>query len=513
MVTLFGFLLAIELLGSGFKLFNLEVNYLIFSSTSNPFVALLIGILATAIFQSSSTVTSVLVALVGAGTINLENAVPIVMGANIGTTVTSTIVALNFFGTRKQLRRAFSAATCHDFFNIITALVLFPAEMLFGALSRSARLISDWITPENFDGSKSFSVLGLTVKPTAEYISELLQQNSYAILTLAVFLVVLTIALLSATLKRLILPKDEIKLNKLFFPSRFRAFLWGLGITSAIQSSSVTTSIVVPYVALNKVPLFRAFPFIIGANVGTTFTALIAAVSQSQAAIAIALCHLIFNVFGSLLHLPHFMSRFTLMLAMRLGDLVMRFRASILIYMILFFFGLPVALIVWHSGNVTVAEYTYMQVYADKPQPTFRVVMFQDKEKGGPSTLRVYDKLSEDYQNLDSMQYFESTQYNTKNPYLLPDLALPSGFTDSCDTFSFKEHSPQICFLDSGFHVLAQYSRKLTFVHRYSYVDKNLAPADSQVLWIEPGQKLYLGRQVFRNGKPYMQEDLRKKSP
>lgn len=154
-----------------------------------------------------------------------------------------------------------------------------------------------------------------------------------------------------------------------------------------------------------------------------------------------------------------------------------------------------------------------MQVYVDKPKPTFRVVMFQDKEKGGPSTLRVYDKLSEDYQNLDSMQYFESTQYSTENPYLLPDLALPEGFTDSCDTFSFKEHSPQICFLDSGFHVLAQYSRKLTFVHRYSYVDKNLAPADSQVLWIEPGQKLYLGRQVFRNGKPYMQEDLRKKSP
>ncbi len=114
-------------------------NYLL--ATSNPFTGLFIGLLITAMLQSSSTTTSLVVALVASGSITLQSAVPIIMGANIGTTITSTIVSLGFISKKKEFRRAVAAGTYHDFFNILTAAILFPLEYYYGFLSS----ISVWI--------------------------------------------------------------------------------------------------------------------------------------------------------------------------------------------------------------------------------------------------------------------------------------------------------------------------------------------------------------------------------
>ena len=89
----------------GFNHLGQDMAQTIDIATSNPFIGLFIGLIITAILQSSSTITSMAVAAVAAGSITLENAIPIVMGANIGTTLTSTIVSMSYVTKAKEFRR------------------------------------------------------------------------------------------------------------------------------------------------------------------------------------------------------------------------------------------------------------------------------------------------------------------------------------------------------------------------------------------------------------------------
>ena len=119
------FLLSIKLFGGAFKhYFNADAKNLIENATNNPMMSLLIGILATAIIQSSSSTTSIVIAFVGAGTLSFSNAIPMIMGANIGTSVTNTIVSFANVKNPIEFKRSFASATVHDIFNIL-AVALF----------------------------------------------------------------------------------------------------------------------------------------------------------------------------------------------------------------------------------------------------------------------------------------------------------------------------------------------------------------------------------------------------
>ena len=122
-LALYLFLVGINGLSSGIKLLGGGFAKEVMSTTSNPFIALFIGILATTLFQSSSTTTSLIVAMVGGGTLTLAGSIPMVMGANIGTTVTNTIVSIGHLQRGNEFKRAFQAATVHDFFNVIAVSV------------------------------------------------------------------------------------------------------------------------------------------------------------------------------------------------------------------------------------------------------------------------------------------------------------------------------------------------------------------------------------------------------
>ena len=139
-LLLFVFLLGIKGLGEGFELLGSDLLDSFFRTTENPFIGLVVGLLATTIMQSSSVTTSMVVALVAApeNPLPLANAVPMIMGANIGTTVTSTIVSLGHMGRREEFRRAFPVAVCHDLFNYLVVLVLLPLELMTGYLRRTA---------------------------------------------------------------------------------------------------------------------------------------------------------------------------------------------------------------------------------------------------------------------------------------------------------------------------------------------------------------------------------------
>ena len=144
LALLFVFLLGVKGLGDGFKLLGRDVLEAFFSATENPLVGLMVGILATTLVQSSSVTTSMIVGLVAApeNPLPLANAVPMVMGANIGTTVTNTIVSLAHMTRAEEFRRAFAVATCHDFFNYISVAVLLPLELATGFLQKAAAVLA-----------------------------------------------------------------------------------------------------------------------------------------------------------------------------------------------------------------------------------------------------------------------------------------------------------------------------------------------------------------------------------
>ena len=149
---LFGFLVAIQMMGGSIKLLGEGSVSGLFDGVSNPFAGLSAGVLATVLMQSSSATTSIIVSIVGSGGANalsITSAVPMVMGANIGTTVTNTIVSIGHIRRGAEFHRAFAAATVHDFFNVMCVAVMLPAELLTGFLSKSA----DWTSSQLYGGS------------------------------------------------------------------------------------------------------------------------------------------------------------------------------------------------------------------------------------------------------------------------------------------------------------------------------------------------------------------------
>ena len=140
LLLLYLFLVGVNGLGLGFRALGEEVLDSFFAATENPFIGLMIGILATTLVQSSSVTTAMIVGLVAApeNAIPITNAVPMIMGANIGTTVTNTIASLAHMGRKEEFRRAFAVATVHDFFNYLAVLILLPLELATHFLETSA---------------------------------------------------------------------------------------------------------------------------------------------------------------------------------------------------------------------------------------------------------------------------------------------------------------------------------------------------------------------------------------
>ncbi|HPR63521.1 MAG TPA: Na/Pi symporter [Thermoanaerobaculia bacterium] len=310
-VLLYFFLTSIDLIGVAFKLFGKDFALGLIKSTSNPFVALFVGLLSTSIIQSSSTTTSITVGLVAAGVLPIENAIPIVMGANIGTSVTNMLVSLGHITRSDEFERAFSGAIIHDFFNLITAFVLLPVELATGYLQRTAECISKLLVGVG-GGTTHQSPLKLIVKPVAHGVEKLfvdimgIHARPAGILILILSLVTLFFSLffLVRLMKILMMNRLEIVFDRYIARNDVIAFVMGLSFTVLVQSSSVTTSLLVPLLAAGVLTLEQAFPMTLGANLGTTITALLASMVGNVQGLTIAIVHLLFNISGILLIYP-----------------------------------------------------------------------------------------------------------------------------------------------------------------------------------------------------------------
>ncbi|MEZ6110122.1 MAG: Na/Pi symporter [Pirellulaceae bacterium] len=346
-VLLYCFLVAIELMGGSFKSVGKESANSLVAGLSNPFAGLAAGVLATVIVQSSSVTTSTIVALVGQGALPLSVAVPMVMGANIGTTITNTIVSLGHVTRKSEFRMAFAGATVHDFFNLLTVLILFPVELATGVLERIAMRLSDMI-PAGVGGS-----FNSPVKSAVKFLSHRIESGleglgleggwlALASLLLALVMIVFTLLWITKNMKQLMANRIEEWLNAVLDRSGLLGLVIGILITVSVQSSSITTSLLVPMFGAGLLRVEAGFPIMLGANIGTTVTALLAASVSGRAGMTIALVHLMFNLFGTLIFFPiKPMRKIPIALSYYLADLAVTNRLWVAAYIGVMFVALP----------------------------------------------------------------------------------------------------------------------------------------------------------------------------
>ncbi|MFT5880306.1 MAG: sodium-dependent phosphate cotransporter [Moritella sp.] len=301
-------LVAVSTVSGGFKLFSggSAGAEQIFAFATNPFVALLLGILATALVQSSSTVTSVIVGLV-AGGLPISIAIPMVMGANMGTTITNTFVSMGHIRDKQEFQRAFSAATVHDFFNLLAVAIFLPLEIAFGMLEKIATYLADSFVGGSSLSIKEFNFIKPLTKPAVNQIKELtsvlpIESSTMGLIMVftGILMIGFSVTFLGKVLKSVLVGKAKAILHGAIGRGPVSGILSGTAVTVMVQSSSTTTSLMIPLAGSGVFTTRQIFPFTLGANIGTTITALLAATSISgdaaQVAMTIALVHVLFNV-------------------------------------------------------------------------------------------------------------------------------------------------------------------------------------------------------------------------
>jgi sodium-dependent phosphate cotransporter len=407
---LYFFLLGLELLGSSAKVLGGCTAGALFGDDANPVAGLMIGILCTVLIQSSSSTTSIIVALVGAESVSTKAGIYMVMGANIGTSVTNTIVAMGHLGDGDELERAFAGATVHDMFNFLTVGVLFPLELITGYLYylTKAMLPKDVSDGDKWEGpiKKIVSPLSnliilankkvtesvakggtcedfypvfcnLTEDPNVNYDTCLKSEGSkVGLITcdkntgkcpaffqdgatrkddeisggvcffLALVILIACLVGLVTILQKMLMGASTRIIYKATNINGYLAILIGAGITIIVQSSSITTSALTPFVGVGALRLEQMFPLTLGANIGTTVTGLLASlVSDSVDSLHVALCHLFFNITGIIIWYPvPFMRNIPLNMARVLGKGTRVWRGFPIVYIFVCFALLPLIL-------------------------------------------------------------------------------------------------------------------------------------------------------------------------
>jgi len=353
LALLFIFLVGVKGLGDGFKMLGKDLLDTFFTATSNPFIGLMVGILATTLVQSSSVTTSMIVALVAApdNPLPLANAVPMIMGANIGTTVTNSLVSMAHMARPTEFRRAFAVATCHDFFNFFAVAILLPLELATGYLRRTASLLRGLLPgATGLDYESPFkTALHLALSP-ARGIARLLSDSSkwqgVLLILISAILIFLALIFIVKLMRSLMESRVEIYLTRALSQGALVSIVVGAIVTFMVQSSSITTSLLVPMAGAGVLSLRQAFPLTLGANLGTTVTAILASLGTSgehaAAGLTIALVHLLFNLTGTVLIYPvRVIRNLPLAAARHLAHFATQRRRWAILYILVLFYGLP----------------------------------------------------------------------------------------------------------------------------------------------------------------------------
>ncbi len=346
-------LVAVGVVGKGFNIAFGGPEGLagIFEFATNPFIGILIGILVTTILQSSSTVTSIIVGLV-AGGLPISTAIPMIMGANVGTTITNTIVSFGHVRKQGEFKKAFAAATVHDFFNLLSIAIFLPLEMAFGFLAKLSAYAGHYV--ENIEtavDSPGSSFVKVAVKAGTKFVESVASAlpelwAGVVMILLGIVLILLSIKFLGDALKIAFVGKARKILQAAVARGPITGIFSGTVVTVLVQSSSTTTSIIVPLAGSGVIQLRHVYPFTLGANIGTTITALLAAMAITgpthAAAHQIAIAHFLYNLIGVVvIYSIPFLRKIPLAGAEWIAELGSQRKMLAVAYTLGTFFGIP----------------------------------------------------------------------------------------------------------------------------------------------------------------------------
>ncbi len=327
----------------------------LFKFAQNPFAGLLVGTLCTALIQSSSTITSIIVGLV-AGGLPVAIAVPMIMGANIGTTITNTLVSLGHVKNTDKFQRAFAAATIHDFFNVISVIIFLPLEITTHFLEKSGLFLAKFLEGIDLIHPKNFNIIQAATKPLTILIQNLTAIfpnpiNGITIIISGIILIFFSIFYLGKLLKILMLDKAQNILHLALGKVTITSIFSGTLVTMLVQSSSTTTSLIIPLAGNGLLTLEEIYPFTLGANIGTCITALLAATAvniNQVAALEIAMVHFLYNLLGTIIiyGIP-WLKNTPIWSAKNLAKIASDRKYLAIIYIITTFFLLPAILLLF----------------------------------------------------------------------------------------------------------------------------------------------------------------------
>lgn len=348
-------LAAVGAIGDGFKTATADNARELFSFATNPFVALMTGLLATALIQSSTTVTTIIIGMV-AGGLPIGIAIPMVMGANVGTSLTSSIVALGHVRDGQEFHRAFAAATVHDAFNILAVLIILPLELLFSPLRHGAESLAVLLVSDASVDVQSVNFMKTLLAPAAGLLDlsvgwlpgEL--WPSIALIVIGVILILFVVSAIGKLLRQVMVGRAKTIVYNGIGRGPVSSMFSGLTLTVLVQSSTTTTSLAVPLAGSGVFTLRQIYPFTLGSNIGTCLTALLAATAitgpTAVLAMQIALVHLLFNLFGVvLIYVLPFLRGVPPLMATTLANLAQKNKLYLVAYLVGVFFLLPLLLI------------------------------------------------------------------------------------------------------------------------------------------------------------------------
>lgn len=347
-------LAAVGGIGDGFKSAAGDNARELFAFASNPLIALVVGLVATALIQSSSTVTSIIVGLV-AGGLPLSIAIPMAMGANIGTSLTSTLVSLGHMRSGEEFRRAFAAATVHDSFNLLAVTILLPIEILFRPLERLSAVLAQLIFSDASISMNDVNFMKTLLSPASELLQLLTSWlpgifAGIAMIVIGIGMILFVVSRIGKILRSLLVGKAKDIMHAAVGKGPLAGMTSGAAITVLVQSSSTTTALIVPLAGTGVFTIRQIYPFTLGSNIGTTITALLAATAihgpMAVTALTIALVHLFFNLFAIALVYGFPVTRnIPIYMAETLASLAQRNKLYVIAYIVGVFFLIPLILI------------------------------------------------------------------------------------------------------------------------------------------------------------------------
>ncbi|MBC8311928.1 MAG: Na/Pi symporter [Candidatus Marinimicrobia bacterium] len=316
------------------------------NTTSSSILALFIGIFATVLFQSSSTTTSLIVGMVSSGVVSLTASIPMIMGANIGTTVTNTFVSIGHIRRGNEFKRAFAASTVHDFFNLMAVIIMFPLEMSTHILERSATAMGVFFFGRVSTEDAFKSPIKSAIKWGSGHVESLSAGNDILYIIISVVITFFMLYFIVKLLRSLVLEKVETFFDQYIFKTPLRGILFGIILTIMVQSSSITTSTIVPLAGAGVLSLRQIYPFTLGANIGTTVTALLASLTLNVTAMVAAFTHLLFNLYSiALIYMNPLLRDIPIKMANGIADLSLKNKFYPFLYLFIVFFLIPFLII------------------------------------------------------------------------------------------------------------------------------------------------------------------------